>query len=196
MPVLVVTGASHGIKRAIALSIASQDQARLVPGSRNERKRGEVGGGGGRRGADTIVMPCDVTDVAAVNEVAEAVIDEWSAPDVLVNNAGLFKPGVVEETSPEDFREQVDVNLNSAFYLTRAFLPAMLARRSGHIFFMASVASIKSYPGGVAYSAAKHGMLGLARTLREETRERGIRVTSVVPGARSEEHTSELQSRG
>lgn len=183
MPVVVVTGASHGIGRAIALSFASEDQARLVLVSRNEEKLADVADECARRGADTIVMPCDVTDVAAVNEVAEAVIDEWSAPDVLVNNAGLFKPSVVEETSPEDFREQVDVNLNSAFYLTRAFLPAMLARRSGHIFFMASVASIKSYPGGVAYSAAKHGMLGLARTLREETRERGIRVTSVVPGA-------------
>src|SRR5690625_4010327 len=125
MPVVVVTGASHGIGRAIALSFASEDQARLVLVSRNEEKLADVADECARRGADTIVMPCDVTDVAAVNEVAEAVIDEWGGPYVLVNNAGLFKRSVVEKTPPEFSRGRVDVNLNSAFYLTRAFLPAM-----------------------------------------------------------------------
>src|SRR5690625_6965662 len=81
MPVVVVTGASHGIGRAIALSFASEDQARLVLVSRNEEKLADVADECARRGADTIVMPCDVTDVAAVNEVAEAVIDEWRSEE-------------------------------------------------------------------------------------------------------------------
>ena len=183
MPVVVITGASHGIGRAVALAFAGEDQARLVLVSRNEEKLSDVADECVRRGADTIVMPCDVTDVAAVEEMATTVVDEWSAPDVLVNNAGLFKPGVVVDTSPADFREQIDVNLNSAFYVTQAFLPKMMERRSGHIFYMASIASIKAYPGGVAYSAAKHGLLGMARTIREETREHGIRVTSVIPSS-------------
>jgi NAD(P)-dependent dehydrogenase (short-subunit alcohol dehydrogenase family) len=82
-----------------------------------------------------------------------------------------------------DFRAQVDVNLNSAFIVTKAFLAEMVSRGSGMFFLMASVAAFRAYPAGVAYGASKHGLLGLARALREETRERGIRVTTVMPGA-------------
>ena len=104
-------------------------------------------------------------------------------PDVIVNNAGQFVPGSVSDTSPEDFSRQVDVNLNGAFYVTRQFLARMMTRGSGDIFFMASVASIKAYPGGAAYCASKHGLLGLARAVRAETRGTGVRSTAIVLGA-------------
>lgn len=183
MPVIVVTGASHGIGRAIAEAFSEEPNARVALVSRDEEKLEDVAEACADRGADTVVLPCDVTDDEAVFEVAATVEKAWGPPDVLVNNAGLFRPGFVLDTTPDVFREQIDVNLNSAFVVTRAFLRSMTERRRGHIFYSASVASIKAYPGGVAYCAAKHGLLGLARVVREETKTKGIRVTSLILGA-------------
>ncbi len=181
--VAVITGASQGIGRAVAEAFAGGPDARIALLSRNEEKLEDAAAACRERGAEAAVHPCDVTDDEAVMQVATAITVEWGAPDVLVNNAGLFRPAPLVETAPEDFREQVAVNLTSAFMVTRAFLPAMAAREQGHIFFMASIAAITAYPGGGAYAAAKHGMLGMARTLRAETRESGVRVTTIVPGA-------------
>jgi NAD(P)-dependent dehydrogenase (short-subunit alcohol dehydrogenase family) len=115
--------------------------------------------------------------------MANEVLVRWGAPEVLVNNAGLFRPAPLRQTAVEEFRAQLEANLTSAFLVTRAFLEPMIARRRGHIFFMGSVAALKAYPGSVAYCAAKHGLLGLARVVREETRQLGLRVTVVLPGA-------------
>lgn len=179
----LVTGASQGIGRAVAEAFAAEAGARLVLVSRNEEKLGEVAAACRERGAEAEVLPCDVTDEAAVEAVARRVLERWGAPDVLVNNAGLFEPGPLLEATVDQFRRQVDVNLTSAFIVTRAFLPAMVARRSGHLFYLASVAAIRAYPGGVGYCASKHGLLGLARVVREETKEAGLRVTALMPGA-------------
>jgi NAD(P)-dependent dehydrogenase (short-subunit alcohol dehydrogenase family) len=124
-----------------------------------------------------------VTDDDAVAATADAVRARFGTPDVLVNNAGAFVPGGVLEMSAADFRAQVDVNLTSAFLVTRAFLPAFVERGSGDVFFMASVASVQGYPRSVAYGAAKHGLLGLARSLREEVNPHGVRVMTILPGA-------------
>jgi NAD(P)-dependent dehydrogenase (short-subunit alcohol dehydrogenase family) len=102
---------------------------------------------------------------------------------VVVNNAGAFTPAPLDETSAEAFRQQVDVNLTAAFLVTKAFLAGMRARGSGHLFYMASVAALRAYPGSVAYCAAKHGLRGLARVVREETKDDGLRVTTLLPGA-------------
>jgi NAD(P)-dependent dehydrogenase (short-subunit alcohol dehydrogenase family) len=183
MPVVVVTGASHGIGRAIAEAFANERDAKLALVSRDEEKLEAVAEACANRGADTVVLPTDVTDDEAVAEMAKTVCRAWGPPDVLVNNAGLFRPGLIVETTPEVFRKQIDVNLVSAFSVTRAFLARMIERKKGHIFFSASVASIKGYPGGVGYCAGKHGLLGFARVVREETKEQGIRVTSLILGA-------------
>ena len=115
--------------------------------------------------------------------MAEAVQSTLETPNVLVNNAGAFVPGSFSETDTEVFRSQIAVNLTSAFLVTRAFLGGMMERGSGDIMFMASVAAVRGYPGGVAYCAAKHGLLGLARALREEVKDHGIRVMAILPGA-------------
>lgn len=183
MPTVVVTGASQGIGRAVAIAFAREPDARLVLVSRNEDKLAEVAEACADAGGEAVVFPCDLTDEAMVADCARAVIHEWGAPDVLVNNAGLFRPGRLTDTTPALFRDQLDANLTSAFLVTHAYLPGMLERGSGHIFYMASVAAIRGYVGGVAYCAAKHGVLGLSRVVREETKEKGIRVTALVPGA-------------
>jgi len=119
----------------------------------------------------------------AVARTAAAILEDAGPPRLVVNNAGAFEPGRWQETDATLLRRQLDVNLMSAFHVTAAFLPGMIERGDGHILFMGSVASIKGYPGGLAYCTAKHGLLGLARGIREETRSQGIRVTILMPGA-------------
>lgn len=183
MPLVVVTGASHGIGRAVAVAFASEPNTRLALLSRNESLLEETQASCRERGAEADYFICDVTDDDAVEGVGEAIRGRWGVPDVLVNNAGQFEPGDISDTAIDAFREQVEVNLTSAFAVTKAFLEGMTERRRGHIFFMCSVASIRGYPGGAAYCAAKHGLLGLARALREETKTHGLRVTALIPGA-------------
>ncbi len=182
---IVITGASQGIGRALAEAFAEAEgaAARLAPVARSEDKLRAVAEACRACGAEAQPFPCDVTDDDAVAATAEHVRGTWGAPDVLVNNAGLFEPGALADITPAAFRRQVAVNLTSAFVVTRAFLPAMLERGAGHVFYTASVASIKAYPGGAAYGAAKHGLRGLARNVREETKAHGLRVTTLLLGA-------------
>jgi len=180
---IVITGASQGIGRAIAEAFASEPGARIALAARTEPKLQDVAAACEAAGAETLVCPTDVTDDADVARLADAVHGAWGAPDVVVNNAGAFTPAPLDETSAEAFRQQVDVNLTAAFLVTKAFLAGMRARGSGHLFYMASVAALRAYPGSVAYCAAKHGLRGLARVVREETKDDGLRVTTLLPGA-------------
>ena len=185
MPTILITGASQGIGAAIAGAFAAEygQRARMALVARSRVKLAGVAERVGVGGAEAVAFPCDLTDDDAVVRLAGDVARTLGVPDVVVNNAGSFVPGGVLEMSATDFRDQVESNLTSAFLVTRAFLPAMVARGTGDVFFMGSVASIKGYPRGVAYGAAKHGLLGLARSLREEVARHGIRVTTLLPGA-------------
>ena len=181
--IVVVTGASQGIGQAIAEAFAARDGAQVALVARSESKLEATAAACRERGGEARVLPTDVTDAAAVADMAAAVRDAWGAPDVLVNNAGLFRYAPLDELTLEGFREQLDVNLTGTFSVTQAVLPAMRERGAGHLFFMGSVASIQAYPGNAGYCAAKHGVRGLARVVREETKDEGLRVTTVIPGA-------------
>ncbi len=185
MPTILIAGASQGIGAAIAGAFADVygRRARLALVARSRDRLAAVAQRVGAGGAEAVAFPCDVTDDEAVTRMAADVAQTFGVPDVLVNNAGTFVPGGVLEMTAVDFREQVESNLTSAFLVTRVFLPAMVARGAGDVFFMGSVASVKGYPRGVAYGAAKHGLLGLARSLREEVARHGIRVMTLLPGA-------------
>lgn len=102
---------------------------------------------------------------------------------VLVNNTGMFVPAPIHEEEEGLLEAMIATNLYSAYYLSRAFIPEMKSRRSGHIINVCSVASIKAYPTGGSYSISKHAMYGLSRGLREEMKPHGVRVTSILPGA-------------
>ena len=181
-PAVVVTGASQGIGAAVAEAFAARG-ARLALVARSADALAAVAGRCRERGGAAEPFVCDVTDDAAVEAMARAVRAWAGPPDVVVNNAGLFEPGGVLATSPTAFRRQLEVNAVSAFLVTRAFLGGMLDRGSGRVLMMGSVASVRGYAGGVAYGAAKHALLGLARSLREEVKGTGVSVTTLLPGA-------------
>jgi short-subunit dehydrogenase len=103
--------------------------------------------------------------------------------DILVNNAGSFIPGSVHNEPDNALEEMMNVNLYSAYHLTRVLLPSMIAQKKGHIFNMCSIASLQAYKNGGAYSISKFALLGFSKNLREEMKPHGIRVTAVIPGA-------------
>lgn len=181
--IAVVTGASRGIGRAIAEAFSEREAAKVALVSRTRSTLEQTAQACRSRGGEPLVVPTDVTDDEAVAAMAETVQAEWGVPDVLVNNAGIFDYVPLDDLTLEGFRKQIDVNLTGAFAVTQAFLPAMREQGEGHLFYMGSVASLKAYPGNAGYCAAKHGVRGLARVVREETKDEGLRVTTVLPGA-------------
>jgi short-subunit dehydrogenase len=130
-----------------------------------------------------LTYACDVSVAAEVKAFGEFVKGHWQQVDVLINNAGFFAPGQVINEADGRLESQINTNLYSAYHLSRSVLPLMLPHRSGHIFNICSIASLKAYPNGGSYSISKFAMLGLSKALREELKEHNIRVTSVMPGA-------------
>ncbi len=183
-PVVLVTGASQGIGAAIATAFAREVRGvRLALVARNEVKLAGVVRACVKLKATAAAFPCDVSGETAVNRMAAAVAKRFGRVDVLINNAGSFAGARFVDTSVADFDRMITANLRSAFLVTRAFLPAMLKRGKGDVFFMSSIAGLTAYPNGAGYCAAKFGVTGLAKVLRAETKGTGVRVCCVHPGA-------------
>ena len=180
--VVVVTGASRGLGRAIALAFANEG-ARVAVSYRSRERDAQIALNELRTaGATAIAVPFDVSDTAATSGAFERIRDELGAIDVLVNNAGLARDNFVPLMSDEDFDQVVDVNLRGAFVCSRAAIKPMIARGRGAIVNIGSVAGLRASPGQSSYSAAKGGLLALTRTMAAELAPRGIRVNAVVPG--------------
>lgn len=171
--VALVTGATGGIGEAVARRLAA-DGFRVCVGGRRvgrlERLAGEVGG---------VALPFDVTDEEDI-EMARAQVP---SPNVIVNAAGVFSLASVAETGGEVLRRNLDVNLIGAFNVIRAFLPGMLAVRSGLVINVGSVAGRRAFPNNGAYAASKYGLRGLHEVLLEEIRGTGVRACLLEPGA-------------
>lgn len=182
-PVVLITGASQGIGAAIAKIFAAEAHCRLALVARNEKNLRTVAAACIRLGAEVEIFPADVTAEKSVQRVARIVASHFGPVDVLINNAGLFEGAPFAKTTAAQFDRLIAANLRSAFLVTHAFLPAMLKRKRGDVFFMSSIAGLQAYPNGAAYCAAKFGVTGLAKVLRAETRGTGVRVCCVHPGA-------------
>jgi NAD(P)-dependent dehydrogenase (short-subunit alcohol dehydrogenase family) len=193
--IAVVTGASQGIGAAIAMRLAAEPNLRLALVARRKGKLEEIAEQCRDCGAQVSVYPCDLTDEAAVQSMAQAVQQDLGTPDLLVNNAGRFVRADLRAMDKASFLSVIDVNLTSAFLVTRNFIDAMEKQKSGTIFFMGSVAGLQAYPESGAYCVAKHGMLGLARAFRACAKGSGLRITAIMPGA-TESPSWDLEKHG
>jgi 3-oxoacyl-[acyl-carrier protein] reductase len=172
----LVTGASRGIGRAIARRLAGTYDIIAVARSAEELATlaREIEGDGGC----CRPIPLDITDAIAV-ERALADVDA----QVLVNNAGTATMKPMVELTLDEWRRMVELNLNALFYVTRMVLPRMLARHSGFIVNIGSLAGRSSFVGGTCYSATKHAVIGFTESLFLEVRDSGVRVSVVMPGS-------------
>ena len=181
--VCIITGGGSGIGRAGALLMAARG-ARVVVAGRTGRKLDAVRGAIEQRGAAALAVPLDVADRAAVQRMAATVLDAYGRIDVLVNNAGHASPNrMLHATTPEDIRSTVDSNLAGTIYCTQAVIPAMLEAGAGTVINVASLAGVAGSPlAGVAYSAAKAGVINFTKYLNAEFKNRGLRASVVIPG--------------
>lgn len=175
----MVTGASRGIGRAIALALAGAG-ARVTLVARGVQGLHDVAND---IGAMAHAMPCDLGDMASVAALAEHLRIDEGAPDILVNNAGLFPLAALDETDPALFEQTVRLNLVAPFYLLRALLPVMKAKRVGHVVTIGSVADRSVFPGNGAYCATKFGQRALHEVLLQELRGSELRSTLISPAA-------------
>lgn len=125
----------------------------------------------------------DLSKREGIEAFADQVMQACDVVDVLVNNAGFFEPGSVHDEPEGTLERMLDINLLSAYHLTRRIIPGMKVRRSGHVFNICSVAALQAYPNGGAYSISKWALLGFSKNLREEMKPHGVKVTAVHPGA-------------
>lgn len=135
-------------------------------------------------GPDHIGLACNVTDKAACEAAAQALLDHWGRIDVLVNNAGITQPLKIMEISPENYEAVTDVSLRGMLYMSQAVIPSMRAQRSGSIVNLSSVSAQRGGGifGGPHYSAAKAGMLGLTKAMARELGPDNVRVNAICPG--------------
>jgi short-subunit dehydrogenase len=181
---IIITGATKGIGRAIAEKFASEGFnlalcARTAEdlGTLKERLVNAY------PGIEVLTKPVDMRQKKEVLDFAGFVQSHWQQADVLVNNAGIFIPGEIHREPDGILEQMIETNLYSAYHLTRAVLPLMLPQRRGHVFNICSIASLFAYPEGGSYSISKFAMLGFSKVLREELKDKGIKVTALMPGA-------------
>ena len=127
--------------------------------------------------------PFDLSIKEQAKECGQWLLSLGIKIDVLVNNAGSFLPGSVHNEEDGFLEKMLEVNLYSAYHLTRVLLPSMMSQKTGHIFNMCSIASLQAYRNGGAYSISKFALAGFSKNLREEMKTHGIKVTTVYPGA-------------
>ncbi|MGH9519534.1 MAG: SDR family oxidoreductase, partial [Terriglobales bacterium] len=180
--VAVVTGASQGIGRAIALRL-SELGARVVLAARSKPKLDEIVADLQAAGGEALAAVTDVRRPAAVQELLHKALERFGRVDIWVNNAGSGQFGTpLHETSLEAWSATFETNLDSVFYSIRALAPHLIQRRCGHIINIASLAGHNPLPGGAAYAASKAALHGLTVSTAEELRVYGIRVSLVCPG--------------
>ena len=182
VPRVLVTGGGRGIGRAIALRFA-REQAKVCVAARTSSELDAVVNEIGKAGGQGRAQQMNVTDHSSVEgAVWRAVEFLGGAIDVLVNDAGVFDVKPFAEMDLETWKRNLEVNLNGPFYVTLEALEPLLAGERRHIFNIASVAARRGFAGNTAYCASKYGLRGFGDALREDLREKGVRVSTVYPG--------------
>ncbi len=180
---IVITGASQGIGFAIAAAFAKEGHTLMLCSKTPENMR--LAKEQLVHQFPQAVVHSMIADLSLKNECI--AFADWclqkGTPDIVVNNAGFFMPGNIQDEADEVLEKQMAANLYSAYHTTRALLPSMLSVAKGHIFNICSIASLNAYAHGGSYSISKFALLGFSKNLRLELKDSGIKVTSVCPGA-------------
>ena len=177
----LVTGASRGIGRAIALCLAAEGARVAINYAGNVKAAEEVKASVEAAGGTAILCQADIADSAAVEAMVADVVKEFGAIDILVNNAGITRDTLLMRMKDEDFAKVLDTNLKGVFYCTKAVSKLMMKKRSGRIVNMASVVGLVGNAGQTNYAAAKAG-IGFSKSAAKELASRGITVNVVAPG--------------
>lgn len=181
---LVVTGGTKGIGRAVIERFLSNSFDVITCARKaGELKKLQDDMQQQYPGSKVHTFVADLSDKVQVNSFINFVLKLNRQVDVLVNNAGYFIPGSISTEPDGTLESMMSANLYSAYHTTRGIVPLMKEQKSGHIFNICSIASIKAYPNGGSYAITKFAMLGFSKCLREELKEYSIRVTAVLPGA-------------
>lgn len=190
--VTLVTGASRGIGRQIALTLAGYGATVIVNYNGSAAKAEEVVNEITANGGMAESMQCSVSDFEKSKEMIDGIVKKYGRLDILVNNAGITKDNLIMRMSEEEFDKVIEVNLKGAFNCMKHVSRIMLKQKSGHIINMSSVSGVMGNAGQVNYCASKAGIIGMTKSLARELGSRGITVNAIAPGFIETEMTDVL----
>ena len=174
----LVTGASGGIGSAIAKALAGQGARVALSGTREDALKAVAA----ELGADHAILPCNLSDAAAVDALVPAAVEKLGQLDILVNNAGVTRDNLAMRMKDEEWDQVIRVNLEAAFRLSRAALKPMMRAKFGRIISITSVVGVTGNPGQANYAASKAGLIGMSKALAQEVASRNITVNAIAPG--------------
>lgn len=180
--IAIITGASRGIGRAIALKYAELGADIAVIYAGNTEKAQEVVAIAREKGVRAEAFQCDVSDFTAVKETVEAIKKQLGTVDILVNNAGITKDGLIMAMKEDAFDDVIDINLKGAFNMIRHCSSMFVRKRSGKIINISSIAGLMGNPGQSNYSASKAGLIGLTKSVARELASRNVCCNAIAPG--------------
>ncbi len=178
----LVTGASQGIGRAVALRLAQEGAAVVINYRTSQVKAEAVSAAVRDAGGTAVVLGGDVSDAAQAEALVEGTVEALGGIDILVNNAGITRDGLLMRMSEEDWDAVLDTNLKGAFLCTKGAVRHMVRQRWGRIVNMSSVVGVAGNAGQANYSAAKAGLIGFTKTVAKEVASRGITANALAPG--------------
>lgn len=193
--IAVVTGASRGIGKAIAMKFAQLGATVVINYNGSAQKAEEVKQSITADGGRAVIMQCNVADYDACEAFFKDVINQFGRIDILVNNAGITKDGLIMRMSEEDFTSVVDVNLKGTFHCIRFASRQMMKQRSGRIINMSSIVGISGNAGQINYAASKAGVIGMTKSAAKELASRGITVNAIAPGYIETDMTNVLSDK-
>jgi len=187
----IVTGASQGLGKAVALALAANG-AKVACVARSVDKLNETVQQIQEAGGEAEAFACDVTDRESVDGLVDQVVEQWEKLDILVNNAGITRDTLLPRMSDDEWDAVINTNLRGCFLFTRAASRYMMRARYGRIINMSSVSGIIGNPGQTNYSASKAGLIGMTRSLSRELAGRKVTVNAVAPGFIESDMTAAL----
>ncbi len=193
--VALVTGASRGIGRAIALKLSDAGAKLAINFAGNVEKAEEVKAEIEKRGGEAILVQGKVDNFEVANDIVKKIVETWGTVDILINNAGITRDNLLLKMSESDFDEVIATNLKGVFNCTKAVTKLMMKNRSGKIVNMTSVVGLTGNISQANYAAAKSGVIGFTKAVAKELAARGINVNAIAPGFIQTDMTDKLSDK-